>query len=224
MKWVISLMLVIIGVGSAVAEVPPEPPVPELTLALSSANDAVSAGAAFACPFEKRFLNGYFAVTAQHIHVGGETHQSQRLVYLEAGVPFRALEFNVFGKVLNNRDRDLGRQSDGGYFVQVHGKHRGALRFSGGFGNFARHEITELSAAAQSTFHWKLFVRVMHTRGLTVQYETNMGIDLGDREHSLTPQYSAKITERLHLTVSGVLIHADDLLHSSFNIGAKMTF
>lgn len=215
----------------AFAEVPPEPDEKQIVFSFAQTGDNMTVGAMLGLPFHREKLNGYAVLSGQHVHDDGETDATQRLGYLEAGVPIKNFEVNGFVKALRNSERDLERQIDYGYFIQLptFTIERGTFRkrywvLSAGFGNFARHEIEELAAEAQTSFNWKAFVRAGHSSGLSVQFETTSASDFSDREYSLTPSTSIEVFDRVNVDLSAVIIHADEQTHINSLIGVKLTF
>ena len=213
------------------AEVPPEPDERQVVVSFAQTGNNMTIGAMIGMPFERKHLNGYLVLNGQHVHDDGQTEATQRLAYLEAGVPIRSLEFNGFVKALRNSERDLDRQIDYGYFIQLPQieiqRGRFGFRrwvFSAGFGNFARNEIQELAAEAHTSFNWKAFVRALHSSGLSLQFETTTEVDFSDPEYSLTPSTSIEVFERVNVDISAVIIHADQHTHINSLIGVKLTF
>lgn len=225
MKYIIVLTLLFcLAMFPCLAEVPPAPTETELSFTLHSSSNNITAGAAFAAPFDRQRFNGYLVVSGQHMHASGETHAANRLAYLEAGIPIRRLEANGFFKVLGNADREIDRQMDYGYFVEAHAIKRRNWSFSAGLGNFARNEIKELEVEAGSTFHWKFFVRAEHQSGFALQYETTSAVDWTDLEYSLTPNFSIEVSDRINIGLTAVIMHADADTHIRSSIATKIRF
>ncbi len=226
----IVLMFSVITIA-AFAEVPPEPDEKQVVVSFAQTGNNLTVGALIGVPFEREKLNGYAVLSGQHIHDDGETDATQRLGYLEAGVPLRSFEFNGFVKALTNSERDLDRQIDYGYFIQLpkirieRGQFgRRSWVFSAGFGNFARNEIAELEVDAHTSFNWKAFVRALHSSGLSLQFETTSAVDFSDPEYSLTPSTSIEVFDQVNVDLSAVIIHADERTHINSLIGVKLTF
>lgn len=224
MRAIIAITLFLLLVLPCMAEVPPAPTETELSFTLNSSAENITGGIQFGMPFDRDRLNGYFILSGQHIHAAGETHTASRLAYLEAGIPIRRLEINGFAKVLGNSDRDIDRQIDYGYFLEAHALKRRNLSFSIGLGNFARHEILELQEEAGSTFNWTAFLRVSHPSGFALQYQTTAELSFDDIEHTLTPNFSIEVSDRVNLGVSGVLMFADGETHLSSMTAVKVVF
>lgn len=223
----IFMLWIIIGLflSFAFAEVPPPPDCPEISLNISHAGDNSTIGLTAGTPFAKDKVDGYIAFSGQHVHNGVQgTDVATRVVYAEAGLKvLQKLEFNVYGKALRNSERDLDRQLDGGYFLELHAYDFPKRKLSAGFGNFARHEITELSEDAQATFNWSLFVRKQ--RGaFTAQYTLTSQSDFSDWEHTLAPSWDFQVKDNFALTINLLLIHADEMTHTSSQIGATYKF
>ncbi|MEG9862148.1 MAG: hypothetical protein V6Z81_06555 [Parvularculales bacterium] len=217
------LFVVFTTLINAFGEVPPAPSEKEVGVSWAHAGGDSTIGVSIGVPFEHR-INGYLIAETQHIHVDGETESVQRLLYTEVGLPVRRFEVNAFAKGLRNTERDVDLQTDFGYFLQLPEIQRRLWSFSAGLGNFARNEIPELAAEAETTFNWTAFIRVRNARGVSMQYQVNIGVDGSDLEHSFTKNSSLRLGERLSLNVNLTLMFADNDVHTASRIGAKLRF
>lgn len=217
------LFIVFTTLINAFGEVPPAPEAKEVGVSWAHAGGDSTIGVLVGIPFEHR-INGYLIAQTQHIHVDGETESVQRLLYTEVGLPVRRFELNAFAKGLRNTERDVDLQTDFGYFLQFPEIQRRLWSFSAGLGNFARNEIPELAVEAETTFNWTAFIRVRNARGVSMQYQFNVGATGDDPEHIFTKNSSLRLGERLSLDLNLTLMFADSDVHTASLISTKLRF
>lgn len=217
------IFLLLIVVGLSHGETPPAPEQREIGVSWAHSGDDSTIGAIIGIPFDNR-INGYLIGQTTHIHVDGETESVQRLGYIEAGLPVRRFEISGFAKALRNTERDVDRQLDFGYFVELPEVKRRLWALRAGLGNFARNEIPELAADAETTFNWTAFIRVRNARGVSMQYQFNLGATGDDPEHIFTKNSSLRLGERLSLDLNFTLMFADNDVHTASAISTKLKF
>lgn len=215
----------ILFVSISIGEVPPPPDCANISVSVAHTGDNSTVGLTAGSPFEKGLLDGYVVLSGQHIQDSAQDASvSSRVFYVESGIKMlERLELSVFGKVLRNSERAIDRQLDYGYFVELHALDLPKRKLSAGFGNFARNEIEELSAAAQSTFHWSFFLRKQFS-SFTAQYTLTAQSDFSDWEHTLMPSWDLQIKDNLSVSIDLTLIRADGLTHTASQTGLTYKF